>query len=162
MCKCTSSLKKSFQIQNSDCIDKAYRIVFPERLVFSFLLSLEKQKTSLYGLPLTLTELNGRVDYTLSGSQKTEDGQDCINTGGSNSSVELLGSGLYHFRVEILQKNVTYCDFRPEFVVYMDETPLASSFDDVIMACTAFVFGFILLGLFLIEYYKTTHFSLND
>ena len=155
MCKCSPSIGKSLRIENSDCISRVYRIIYPERLVLSFLLH-RNQNTVSFGEPLTLTEHNGRVDYSLSGSVKTADGQDVINSV-TNSSVELKGSGLYHFSVDTLQKNVTYCNFQIDFIVYMDETPLASSFSDVIMACTTFVFGFILLGLFLFQYYRTPH-----
>ena len=155
MCNCKSSMTKSSRINNSDCISRVYRIVYPERLLLAFILHQNNNSVS-YNNPLTLIEVNGRVDYTLSGFHTNSEGQDIINSVG-NSTVELKGSGLYHFIVNIIQKNTTYCDQQAEFIVYMDETPLSNSDDKIIKACTAVVFGFILLGLFLYQYQKTSH-----
>ena len=151
-------MTKSSRISNSDCISRVYRLVYPERLLLSFILYRNKKSVS-FSEPLTLIEENGRVDYSLSGSYINADGQDIINSAG-NSTVGLQGSGLYHFIVNIVQKNTTYCNLQTEFIVYVDETPLSSSDDKIIKACTAVMFGFILLGLFLYQYYKTSH--LND
>jgi len=135
-----------------------YRLVYPEKLVPRFLIQHQHgRQRSTFLQPLRLTELNSRTDYTLIDSARIEDGTEVTSTV-LNTSIELEGSGLYHFKAEILLKNTSFCNLQTQFIVYVDNTPLPHPADDIVRAYTAFVFGFVLLALFLYQYYKPKHF----
>ena len=158
LCNCTQSTTISTDVDQSDCISKVYRLVYPEKLVPSFFIQHQSGKQSLkFRETLRLSEVNLRTDYTLIDSVRTKDGIEVISTS-HNTSIELEGSGLYHFKAEILQKNTSFCDLQTQFVVYVDNTPLPHPADDIVRAYTAFVFGFVLLALFLYQYYKPKSF----
>ena len=153
MCNCTSAMATSSRISQSDCISRAYRLIYREKFVPRLFLQRKSGESSLFSELLKLTELNSRSDFTLTDSVAS-DGIDELISIYSNTSIELKGSGLYHFKLDVLRENISFCDFQTEFLIYVDGAPLPYPIDDVIRACTAFVFGFILLALFLYQYLK--------
>lgn len=153
MCGCTKEMEISTKISQSDCIKKVYRLVYPEKFVPRLLLQQKFKNDTAFDKLMRLSELNSRTDYILTNSIQTSNGAEAISME-SNTTIELKGSGLYHFHVDVFDKNASYCNFETEFLVYVDGTPLPKAVESLIEAFTAFVFGFILLGLFLYQYYK--------
>ena len=72
-----------------------------------------------------------------------------------NSSIKFKGSGLYHFKIQPVNANVSFCKLEAEFLLYVDGTPFAHPIDEIAQTFTAFLFGFILLGLFVYHSYKS-------
>ncbi|XP_066927384.1 uncharacterized protein [Clytia hemisphaerica] len=153
MCGCTKPMEISTKISQSDCIKKVYRLLYPEKFVPRLLLQQKAKNNTAFDKLMRLSELNSRTDYTLTNSVRVSNGAEAVDMK-SNTTIELKGSGLYHFQLDVFDKNVSYCNFETEFLVYVDGTPLPKAVESLVEAFTAFVFGFILLGLFLYQYYK--------
>lgn len=150
-CGCTRALRRSSLIEHSDCIDTGYRLSFSKMLRPKFLISRIGRKTESLDSPFYLEELNQRVDYVIiNPSNKTVIETNAIIMEESvNSSIEFMGSGLYHFRAHPVRENYTFCGLTAEFVVFIVETPLPYPVKDIVMACTAMGFSAMLYVIYL-------------
>ena len=150
-CGCTTETRMSSLLHHSDCIDTVYRVLFTDTLRPRFAVFDEGPLR----FPYYLEELNGRKDfviispYTMSFKAISSP----IMDQALNSSIEFLGSGLYHFRAHVVQKNYTFCKLTDEFLVYVDETPLPSPVHDIVRACTGMAFTAMLY----VVYFWTFH-----
>lgn len=145
-------MRISTKESESDCIEKVFRLLYREKITPRIFIMENKMRT-VFSHPLLLKEINKREDFLLFDTIRFENESQALLME-CNSSIELKGSGLYHFKVKPIITNISFCKLEAEFLVYVDGTPLPHPIDDVVSAATAFFFGFILLGLFLYQYYK--------
>lgn len=145
-CGCTRAMRRSSLIEHSDCIDTCFQLSFSERLRPKFLVSRVGRETKSLHSPFYLEELNQRVDYEIiNPSNKTVlETNAVIMEEKINSSIEFMGSGLYHFRAHPVRENYTFCALKAEFIVFIVETPLPYPVKDIVMACTAMAFSALL------------------
>lgn len=154
-CGCTRGMRRSSSEMYSDCIDTVYRILFTEKLMPKFTVSRHERETVKLDSPYYLKEMNNRINYeVLNPSKKTFPGIPYIIMEEKlNSSVEFLGSGLFHFRAHVVRDNYTFCELTDEFVVFVVDTPLPYPVKDIVMACTVMAFSFMLYLIYLIFFH---------
>ncbi|XP_031554331.1 cation channel sperm-associated protein subunit beta-like [Actinia tenebrosa] len=154
-CGCTLGMRRSSSERYSDCIDTVYRILFTEKLMPKFTVSRDERETIKLDSPYYLKELNNRIDYeALNPSTKTFPGIPyIIMEEKMNSSVEFVGSGLYHFRAHVVQDNYTFCELTDEFLVFVVDTPLPYPVKDIVMACTVMGFSSMLYLIYLVFFH---------
>ena len=154
-CGCTAEMRGSSLVEHSDCIDTVYRMMFSETLTPRFVVLQEGREAQSLSFPFYIEELNQRKDFMiLSSSELTFSGiSSPVLLQDLNSSIQFEGSGLYHFRARVVQKNYTFCALNDEFIVYVVDTPLPFPVNDVVRACTGM--GFV--SLLFIVYVRHFH-----
>jgi hypothetical protein len=154
-CGCTSAMRRSSLVRYSDCIDTVYRLLFTEKLMPKFTVSRDGRETITLDSPYYLKELNQRLDYgVINPSNKSVPGiVSLILEEKINSSIEFIGSGLYHFRAHVVQENYTFCELTDEFVFFVVDTPLPYPVKDIVMACTAMGFSAMLYLIYLLHFH---------
>ena len=150
-CGCTDQRRGSSLVQNSDCIDTVYRMLFSETLRPRFVVLQEGIEIQPLNFPFYLEELNQRKDFMiLSPSDLSFPGiSTTILKQELNSSIQFKGSGLYHFRVRVVQENYTFCSLTDEFIVFIVNAPLPFPVKDVVRACTAVAFASLLIIVYI-------------
>jgi len=147
-CNCTSVMQTSFRLSDSDCIYRVYRLFYSEKLIPKVYLKHDDTISQLEK-PYYIKELNNRDDYFLSDTKDNDD-QTMIQ----QSSISFKASGLYHFKVELVDKTISFCLLETEFIVYVDGAPLPHPAEDLVRAGTSMIFGTAILAVFLFQYYR--------
>ena len=151
-CNCTDTLGSSFMLSNSDCLFRVYRLFFSEKLSIKLYLKFGNSFTNLTE-PCYLMEVNNRTDYYLTDTVLSNDGETAVSAI-ANTSITFEGSGLYHFEVVVARTDISFCNLKTEFIVFIDGAPFAHPAEDIVKAVTAIMFGAIILGVFLYYYYR--------
>ena len=138
----------SVQPDQSDCIQRAYRVFFVEQFIPRlFLIDSDGTKSRL-AFPYCITEVNDRKDFTI----ENKVSRNCMSTA-KNSSLKFDGSGLFHFKVKASQAGNTFCDLVTYFIVFVDDAPMPYPAQDLVRAMTSFCFGSMILCTFLLHYH---------
>ena len=98
-----------------------------------------------------ITEVNNRTDFMHENYIKMN-GVHAMSVG-KNSRVKFAGPGLYHFRIELLDKSVSFCDLKTEFIVYVDKAPLPQHIMHIVRASAVSLFAGIIFCVFLCYFY---------
>lgn len=149
-CGCTIEMRGSSLVEHSDCIDTVYCMTFSENLTPRFVVLQEGKEKEPLRFPFYLEELNQRKDFIIiSPSDLTFSGiSSPVLRQDLNSSVQFEGSGLYHFRAQVVQENYTFCSLSDEFLVFVVDTPLPFPVNDVVRACTGMGFASLLFFVY--------------
>ncbi|XP_022784623.1 cation channel sperm-associated protein subunit beta-like [Stylophora pistillata] len=155
-CGCTRQMRGSSLVEHSDCIDTVYRVMFSEKITPRFVVSQEHKEDEPLRFPFYLEELNQRKDFiVLSPSDLTFVGiSSPVLEQSLNSSIQFEGSGLYHFRAQIVQENYTFGILTDEFVVFVVDAPLPFPVKDVVRACTGMGFASLLFIVYIKHFHR--------
>lgn len=153
-CQCTAEMEVSTQVIHSDCITTVYRLLYGETLIPTFDIW-QGGKSEKLAFPYYLTELNRRTDFDIiHGSKHIEPSlEKMFLEPTQNSCIEFKGSGLFHFRAHVVQKEYTFCLLTDEFLVYIDDTPLAHPTQDIVRTCTGMAFACLLYLVYMWNFY---------
>lgn len=148
-CGCTRHLKLSSLAKDSDCRERAHRLIHVGEVSLKFVIRENEKEEVIVREPVavTLTEINNRVDYSVSAqtAPSLERLQE-LNIEGSillNSTdivLTLTGSGLYHFHVKVAA-GFSYCDLQDEFQYFVDLAPLANPTPTIVIAAVSVLMG---------------------
>ncbi|XP_022089025.1 cation channel sperm-associated protein subunit beta-like isoform X2 [Acanthaster planci] len=166
-CGCTDAMKMSSLERDTDCRQRAYRLVHPGKLSLRFqILEAETEPTELLELyVITLKEVNGRQDYmveaesTPSLDKMKEELSEVMNNTSefidpATVRLTLTGSGLYHFRASVIP-GFSYCNLEDEVQVYVDMAPLPNPTQMIVITVISIVIGGVLFSVYL--YYLHLH-----
>ena len=153
-CECTAEMETSSYEMHSDCITTVYRLLYSETLKPTFQV-LQEGNTKTLAFPYYLTELNRRKDFEIFhiSTLTITNLQVPILEPSQSSFIEFKGSGLFHFRAHIVQQGFTFCSLTDEFLVYVDETPLAHPVQDIVRTCTGMAFACLLYVVYMWKFY---------
>ncbi|XP_071820924.1 cation channel sperm-associated auxiliary subunit beta-like [Apostichopus japonicus] len=162
-CGCTTELKLSSLAKNSDCRERAHRLIHPGKVTLKFVIR-EAERDDIpveEPLAITLTEINDRIDFAVTApSTPSLDHMEKLSLeelkllNSTAVSLSLTGSGLYHFKARVAA-GFSYCDLQDEFQYFVDLPPLASPTPTIVIAAVSLLMG----GAFFLWYlqYLGTH-----
>ncbi|KXS19395.1 hypothetical protein M427DRAFT_449604 [Gonapodya prolifera JEL478] len=152
-CNCTDAQRSSEFVADSDCIDKAIRVLYSQVYVPSLFVHEHGKEPVALSHTFRLTELNGREDYCISSADDCSDVTSLrsalLEPGFDN--ITWTGSELYHFKVSA---DFHYCTLETEMQVYVILAPTATLVEQSAMATAAVVFLIWLLVTYLYHSYK--------
>ena len=147
-CGCTLDMMISVLPEQSDCIQRAYKISFEEEFVpILFFIDSAGKKSNL-SFPYCLTEVNNREEFTISKAVSAN----CLSLQ-KKSSLKFTAPGLFHFKVTANKVGYTFCNLETYFLVFVASTNLPVPSKDLVRAMTAFCFGALILCTFWFHYY---------
>ena len=152
-CGCTALQQVSRIISNSDCINRAYRLYYSEKLTPKVFLLNGTEKQSL-SFPYIVKELNNRSDFYILDFSLTKNGNKILLSE-KNSSIEFTGYGLYHFSIQVFKRDLSFCKLKTEFIVYIDWMPFPHPTKDIVRVISSFLFGLIIFAIFLYQFRTT-------
>ncbi|XP_038046722.1 uncharacterized protein LOC119720928 [Patiria miniata] len=166
-CGCTDAMKMSSLQRNTDCRERAYRLVHPGKLSMRFqILEAEKEPIELVEpYVITVKEINGRQDYSVEdeSTPSLDKMKELLTEQIGNTSrlinpatvrLILTGSGLYHFRASVI-RGFSYCNLEDEVQVYVDKAPLPNPTQMIVITVISVVIGGVLFSVYL--YYLHSH-----
>ncbi len=134
---------------HSDCIQRVYSIDYTQFFKPYVFVVYANGSETILSFPYTVTEINNRSDYLI------------LNNLGPNlmsmpaqSEIDFKGSGLFHFRIDVVKSGYTFCDLQAYFIFFVSDEPLPEPTQDLVRAMTSFCFASVLLSLFLYNYYS--------
>ena len=147
-CSCTINMTVSDNPKHSDCIQRAYQVFFPELFEPQlYVIDGSSVRLSLAS-PYCIKEVNGRKDFIIRNKVSTN----CMSIS-KKSRIKFDGSGLFHFTVQAVKSNNTFCDLETNFLVFVADSTLPHLAKSLVRAMTSFCFGTVILCTFLIHYH---------
>ncbi|XP_065071427.1 uncharacterized protein LOC135696077 [Rhopilema esculentum] len=147
-CGCTLNATISSRPDETDCIQRVFKVYFMEEFTPKlFVVDRDGTRTDLK-FPYCITELNERKDYSI--ENKVRPG--CMSAA-KKSALKFDGSGLFHFRVNVIKSGYTFCDLQTYFIIFVADAPMPYPAQELVRAMTSFCFGSIILFVFLINFH---------